>query len=66
MSADQEKPVSGRVWNLLKILLALVLAGFVLSKTDFEELISLRGDIQQLWLAGVFLLYYLLTLLKAL
>lgn len=66
MSADQEKPVSGRAWNLVKILLALALVGFVLSKTDFQELISLRGEIQPLWLAGVFLLYYLLTLLKAL
>ena len=66
MSADQEKTVSRSVWNFVKILLALVLVGFVLSKTDFKELISLRGNIQSFWLAGVFLLYYLLTLLKAL
>lgn len=66
MPADQEKLISRRVWNFMKIMLALVLAGFVLSRTDLEGLTSLRGDIQPLWLVGVFLLYYSLTILKAL
>lgn len=66
MSAEEEKSRSSPVWNALKILLALVLAGFVISKTDFKELFSLRERIAPAWLVTVFLLYIFLTILKAL
>jgi len=66
MSAQEEKPRLSPVWNSLKIVLALVLAGFVVSKTDFKELFSLRERIVPAWLVAVFLLFIFLTILKAL
>jgi len=66
MSAQEEFPWSSRIWNILKIVLAFVLAGFVISKTDLGELVSLRERIMPGWLALVFLLYIFLTFLKAL
>jgi uncharacterized membrane protein YbhN (UPF0104 family) len=53
-------------WNIAKIILALVLVWFVLSKTDLTQLYSLRERISLPWLAAVIVLYFSLTLLKAL
>ncbi len=54
------------VWNILKIILALALAGFVLSRTDLDELSALHERIDGIWLTIGILLYFLITLLKAL
>ncbi len=53
-------------WNIAKILLAVLLVCFVLSKTDLSQLFALRGQISWPWLAAVVVLYFSLTLLKAL
>jgi uncharacterized membrane protein YbhN (UPF0104 family) len=66
MAPRTERPRTPLIWTLLKILLALVLAGFVLSKTDIGELLALRGRIIPGWLGAAFLLFISLTLLKAL
>ena len=54
------------IWNIFKILIALVLAGYVFTRTDIHELISLWGQISIPLLVATFLLYASLTLFKAL
>lgn len=53
------------IWNMLKILLAVMLAGFVLSRTDLGQLSGLPGRISVPWLLVTAVLYLSLTLLKA-
>jgi uncharacterized membrane protein YbhN (UPF0104 family) len=66
MLSQQNTHRTSRLWNAIKLILALVLAGFVLSKTDFQELLALRNKILINWLVAVFLFYILLTILKSL
>ncbi|HEY2982274.1 MAG TPA: lysylphosphatidylglycerol synthase domain-containing protein [Anaerolineales bacterium] len=66
MSAEVRSSRSQLIWNILKIALALVLAAYVLSRTELDQLFALRERIQFGWLAAVFILYILLTVLKAL
>jgi uncharacterized membrane protein YbhN (UPF0104 family) len=56
---------TARVWNILKVLLAFALVGFVLSQTDLAQLFDLRKRMDATWLTIVILSYFLLTLLKA-
>ncbi len=65
-ASRSESPRSSRSWNVLKIILALVLVGVVLSKTDPNELFALRARILTPWIVVVFFLYSLMTSLKAL
>lgn len=64
--SPSEKKRGSVIWNILKIILALALAGFVLSRTDLDELSALHERIDFIWLAISALLYFLITLLKAL
>lgn len=57
---------STRIWNISKIILALILVGFVISRTDLDELSALTGHISFLWLGLSVFLLILLTMLKAL
>lgn len=57
---------SGKWKDALKILLALVLMGVVLSHTSLTEIIALRGRLSWPWLVGGFFLLVLTTLFKAL
>ncbi len=61
-----ESPKKFPIWNIAKIILALILVWFVLSKTDLTQLFALREKISLPWLAAVVVLYFSLTLLKAL
>ncbi|MBI5297374.1 MAG: flippase-like domain-containing protein [Chloroflexi bacterium] len=54
------------LWNILKVVFAVGLIWFVLSKTDLTQLITLREQISLPWLVAGILLYFALTLLKAL
>lgn len=69
---DSDKRAQGRnarlssFWNVLKILLAILLVAYVLSKTDLRQLFALRSSIHFGWLGTALALYILLTLLKAL
>ena len=54
------------LWNIVKIILAALLVGFVLSKTNLTQLFALRERISLPWLALGIVLYFSLTLLKAL
>jgi uncharacterized membrane protein YbhN (UPF0104 family) len=63
----QEEPRQKRIpWNILKVILALIFTGFVLSKTNFQGLFALRNQISAGWLISVFLLFGSLTILKSL
>src|SRR5215213_1440320 len=53
-------------WNLLKIVLALGLVLYILSKVDVSNLVSTLHSASLFWLTISGLLYFLLTLLKAL
>ena len=61
-----DSPKKFPLWNIAKIILALILVWFVLSKTDLTQLYALRERISLPWLALTLLLYFSLTLLKAL
>jgi uncharacterized membrane protein YbhN (UPF0104 family) len=54
-----------RLINLLKIIFAIVLIGFVLSNTRFDQLKTILVNISMGWAVLSFFLYALLTLLKA-
>jgi uncharacterized membrane protein YbhN (UPF0104 family) len=65
MSQSEPRRSLPTLWNILKIILALVLVGFVLSRTDLAQLFALRERISLPWLAAGIILYFTLTLLKA-
>jgi uncharacterized membrane protein YbhN (UPF0104 family) len=64
--SSQEKKRSGSLWNGTKIVLALVLVGFILSKTNLDELSAVLVRLNMTWLVTSLLLYFLLTLIKSL
>lgn len=61
-----DSPKKFPLWSIAKIILALILVWFVLSKTDLAQLYALRERISLPWLALTLLLYFSLTLLKTL
>ena len=63
--SETRRRLPSTLWNILKILLALVLVGFVLSRTDLTQLFALREQISMPWLVTGIVLYFVLTLLKA-
>jgi uncharacterized membrane protein YbhN (UPF0104 family) len=54
-----------RLLNILKIIFAIVLIGFVLSNTDLDQLKTVLANISIGWAVLSFFLYTLLTLIKA-
>ncbi len=65
MAEQASKPtLSKRLWNIFKILLAVALVGFVLSKTDLAQMIALFRQLSLEWLAISFILFCSLTLVK--
>jgi uncharacterized membrane protein YbhN (UPF0104 family) len=54
------------LWTFLKIALALLLVGVVLSRTNLSELMALRQEIVPSWVGISFLLFLLLVFLKTL
>lgn len=61
----QQTPPRSRLWTFTKAILAIALIGFTLSRTDLQQLLSLREHIAWKWLWIYSLLYFSLTLLKA-
>jgi len=58
-------PASG-LWTFVKIALALLLVGIVLTRTDVAQLLALRRHIAASWLLVSLALFLLLTAIKAL
>jgi hypothetical protein len=56
---------SGRWKDILKIILSLVLIGFVVSKTNLQQIMGLKEYFSWPWIAASFGLFCLTTLLKA-
>ena len=65
-STPSRKSGLSSLWNLLKIVLALGLVLYVLSKSDVSNLVSTLQSASLFWLIISGALYFLLTLLKAL
>jgi uncharacterized protein (TIRG00374 family) len=65
-STPSRKSGLSSLWNLLKIVLALGLVIYVLSKSEFSSLVSTLQNASLFWLVISGALYFLLTLLKAL
>lgn len=65
MAANKVPPRPSLIWTALKVLLALVLAVFIVSRTDLAALLGLQDRILPGWLTLVFVLFFVLTLLKA-
>ena len=72
MSAGAELAAQGsrqallkRLWTVFKILVALVLVGFVVSKTDVRQMLLLLSQVSLPWLAASFVFFCTLTLIKA-
>ncbi len=66
MTSTPSRKIGTFVWNLLKIVLALGLLIYVLSRAELASLISVLKNASIFWLIVSGVLYFLLTLLKAL
>jgi uncharacterized membrane protein YbhN (UPF0104 family) len=66
MAVTPVRKNSSTLWNVLKIVLALILVGFVLSRTDLDQFLSQLERISIPWLVFYVVLFLSLTLLKAL
>lgn len=51
-------------WNFFKIILAIILIGFIISKTNLAEVVTLLKQLSFGWLVVSFLLFCALTLIK--
>ncbi len=65
MTVAQESPLSKRIWNIFKYILAVILVWFVYSKTSINDIIDLFRRVSFLWLAVSFVLFFLMTMMKA-
>src|SRR5215207_309173 len=65
-STPSRKSGTSSLWNLLKIILALGLVIYVLSRSDLSNVVSTLKNASIFWLIISGVLYFLLTLLKAL
>ena len=66
MTSTPSRKIGTFVWNLSKIVLALGLLIYVLSSAELTSLISALKNASVFWLIVSGVLYFLLTLLKAL
>lgn len=65
MAEAQQSSPSKKLWNIFKIILAVVLIGFVFSKTNFSDVIGLMKKLSPAWLAISFILFCMLTVIKS-
>ncbi len=61
-----KKTKSFNVWSLIKVILAFLLVGFVISKIRLADVLALQGKISVFWLVATLVLFVLMTVLKAL
>lgn len=59
---QSRKPI--RIWDILKIFLAVALLGYVLSKTDFSQLLALRYRFSWGWFGVTFALFCAMVVIK--
>jgi len=57
--------LSKRIWNIFKYILAVLLVWFVFSKTSVNDIIDLFRRVSFLWLVISFVLFFLMTMMKA-
>ena len=66
MTVTPARKNSSILWNIVKIIVALTLVGFILSETDFAHLLETLRNVSVPWLIVSIALYLVLTVLKAL
>ena len=59
-------PLKTRIWNIAKILIAVILLGYVISTTDIEQLKISWQMLSRGWLAVSILVFVLMVIVKAL
>lgn len=57
------KPI--KLWDIVKICLAIVLIGYVASKTNFDQLLALRDRFSWTWFGVTFILFSAMIVIKA-
>ena len=65
MTVSQKTSLSKRIWNIFKDILAALLVWFVISKTSINGIIDLFKHVSFLWLTISFVLFFLMTTMKA-
>ncbi len=65
MAVSQNITLPQQIWNILKYILAIALVWFIYSKTSISEIIDLFKHVSLLWLAISFVLFGLMTMMKA-
>ena len=54
-----------KLWDIIKLFLAIVLLIYVASKTEFSELLALRDQFSWVWFWVTFLLFFTMIAIKA-
>ncbi len=65
MTTSQPIPLSKRIWNIFKYVLAALLVLFILSKTSVQDIVELVRHVSLAWLAVSFVLFFLMNMMKA-
>lgn len=65
MTNPTERKSTNPLWNAVKIALAIFLLYFVVSKTNYEQLLQLKDNISWVWLGILLILFMVMTFLKA-
>jgi hypothetical protein len=66
MAETRSTHLSKRIWNISKYVLAILLVWFVFSKTSLTDIVDLFKRISLPWLGLSFVLFFLMTMMKAL
>lgn len=65
MTVAPDRKNSSIIWNVVKIIIALILVGFILSKADLNHFIQTLRNVSVPWLIVSIAAYLVLTVLKA-
>jgi uncharacterized protein (TIRG00374 family) len=65
MAETRSTHLSKRIWNISKYVLAVLLVWFVFSKTSLTDIVDLFKRISLPWLGISFVLFFLMTMMKA-
>jgi hypothetical protein len=65
-TADIQRTIPKRIWNAIKIIIALILIGIVISRTEPREMMTLWETLSRSWLLASVGFFILMTMIKAL
>jgi uncharacterized membrane protein YbhN (UPF0104 family) len=64
-TAVPQQSLKRRIWNWLKVLLAILLLGYVISQTDLQQLRQVWETLSQTWLLASIACFVLMVIVKA-